>query len=233
MILNTLLLLATTLTGLSNESAHTAFHPAPASGDLVRKGLHPVVVLVPPLQRDRTLLSPLTAALKQAGFAVVQLDSSPSAAVTGRRIEAVRVAIADQSGIDATRVYFVGYGTGAPVTASAAVHHPKGVAGLVWFAPSERAGTVELASQLPRLPRTPTLLIGDVRKRNQLRVITTLLKLSLSEVTQIVRAGLDGDGGYLHRSPGLADQVALVLRGWAERNCDRTAPKPLTMTLRE
>jgi hypothetical protein len=220
------LLLASTLTVLAGGDPHLSFAPAPSSGDLIRKGLHPVVILVPSKGRDHTLLSPLAPALKQAGFAVVALDSSARLTRIDERLAAVRKAIGGETALDPTRVYLVGYGNAAAATAQSAALSPKGLAGMVWFTPKLSDGHPTLASQIPKLPAVPALLIGDVRERASLRMTRTLLKLRASAVTLIVRAGLDGEGGYLQRSPGLADQVALVLRGWAEANCDRTAPKP-------
>jgi hypothetical protein len=56
-----------------------------------------------------------------------------------------------------------------------------------------------------------------------------VLKMRFSDVRRIRRVGMGRGGEQLSKSSSLADQLLITLRTWAEKNCDRTAPKKKTL----
>ena len=94
--------------------------------------------------------------------------------------------------------------------------------------PVLKAGKRSVLPLLSELTPQPILLTADVRHRTSTSAVSTLktvLKMRFPDVRRIRRARLGTGFDQLSASATLTDQLVITLRTWAEKNCDRTAPK--------
>jgi pimeloyl-ACP methyl ester carboxylesterase len=208
------------------------FVPAPPRGDLVREGLHPLAILLPMHQHKQASMAPLARALHLGGFAVLSPDyrhfTGPYT-TAWNDVELLRRRISKQPGVDPTRVFLVGASVGSSVAIDLARRRGQGVAGLVLMSPGLNYLGLKVLPMLAELPKVPVLMTADVQERMAVRTLRTVLKTRLTRLHRLVRAGIGHGSDQFTRSPTMADQIVIMMRTWAEKNCDRTKPKKNTL----
>ena len=208
------------------------YSAAPTQGDLVRQGLHPLVVLIRSDRHKAATIEGLYHGLGIGGFHRLELALPLDAPRARERIaQAVRYAL-KQPAVDPERVYLISAQELGVAAVAHAASTPDQVRGIVWLSPVLKAGKRSVLPLLSELTPQPILLTADVRHRTSTSAVSTLktvLKMRFPDVRRIRRARLGTGFDQLSASATLTDQLVITLRTWAEKNCDRTAPKKKTL----
>ena len=218
----------------SSQGGPLSYHyaAAPPRGDLVREGLHPLAILLPMHQHKKASMAPLARALQLGGFAVLSPDYRHFKGPYDRSwkdVELLRQRLIKMPGVDPTRVFLVGASVGSSVAIDLARRRPQGIAGLVLMSPGLNYRGLKVLPMLAELPKVPVLMTADVQERMAVRTLRTVLKTRLTRLNRLVRAGIGHGSEQLTRSPTMANQIVIMMRTWAEKNCDRTKPKKNTL----
>jgi len=208
------------------------FKPAPKSGDLVRQGLHPLAVMLSEHRHKATEFEPLVKALGSGGFNRLVLSLPAPAAKGSSAIQAALKWALKQPGVDRERIYLISSLTAGVSAIDYAGTQSDGIKGLLWLSPTLKAKELSVLPLLSKLSPMPILLTADARDAAATSAVTTLrtvLKMRFSDLRRIRRVGMGRGAEQLSKSSSLADQLLITLRTWAEKNCDRTAPKKKTL----
>ena len=203
------------------------YKAAPAQGDLIRDGKHPLVLLLPDAGKRAKVFRDLAERLHRGGFAVAAINY-PKKGAADQAWKAARAArdwALAQPAVDPERIFIVGAEFGAAVAIDTAGREPAGVAGLVLLSPRLNPEGLAVLPMLSKLQPVPVLMTADITDRNDLNTLRTVLKLRFTDVRRILRAKLGRGSAQLSNSPSLADQLVITTRTWAEKNCDRTRQK--------
>ena len=208
------------------------FKAAPRSGDLVRNGLHPLALLISDHRHKADQFEKLFNGLGVGGFSRVALTLPKSVKDRSKAVEAALKWSLKQPQVDPERIYLISSTSAGIVAIQQATKGHKGIQGLVWLSPVLKALDESVLPLLSKLAPMPIVLTADVRDKEATTAVNTLrtvLKMRFPDVRRIRRANLGRGIDQLQRSTTLADQLIITLRTWAEKNCDRTAPKKKTL----
>jgi hypothetical protein len=223
---------ATTIQVPKMGTHHVFFKAAPRSGDLVRNGLHPLAVLISDHRHKADQFQKLYHGLGVGGFNRVALTIPKSAKQGAELLEAVLNWSLKQPQVDRERIYMISSVSAGIVAIQQATKQPDGIQGLIWLSPVLQAAGESVLPLLSKLSPMPMVLTADVRDQpatSATNTLRTVLKIRFPDVRRIRRAQLGQGAAQLQRSATLADQLIITLRTWAEKNCDRTAPKKKTL----
>ena len=208
------------------------FKAAPRSGDLVREGLHPLALLISDHRHKADQFEKLYNGLGVGGFSRAALTLPKTIKDSGKTLEVALQWSLKQPQVDPERIYLISDTSAGIVAIQQAIKQHKGIQGLVWLSPVLKAQDQSVLPLLSKLSPMPIVLTADVRDKeatNAVNTLRTVLKMRFPDVRRIRRANLGRGVNQLQRSATLADQLIITLRTWAEKNCDRTAPKKKTL----
>ena len=213
-------------------SQEVFFQAAPQSGDLIRNGLHPLAVILTDHRHKPSKIEKLFHGLGVGGFNRLAIPLPRPTANTHILVSSAIDWALKQPATDPKRVYIIGAEATAIGGIHAAIQRTESIRGLVWLSPVLNSGAESVLPLLSKLAPLPVVLTADVSDRSATSAVSTLrtvLKLRFPDVRRIRRAKLGRGTSQLEQSATLADQLIITLRTWAEKNCDRTAPKKKTL----
>ena len=213
-------------------SQEVVFKAAPQSGDLIRDGLHPLVVILTDHRHQSSTIETLFHGLGIGGFNRLAI-ALPRTSLRAHDLVSAGIDWAlKQPATDPQRVYIIGAEATAIGGIHAAINHTERIRGLIWLSPVLKSRAESVLPLLAKLAPLPMVLTADVHDRSATSAVSTLravLKLRFPDVRRIRRAKLGRGIDQLERSATLSDQLIITLRTWAEKNCDRTTPKKKTL----
>ena len=208
------------------------YRGAPRSGDLVRDGMHPLTILLSDHRHKTSQFEKLFHGLGTGGFNRLALALPESSKHAYKALQTTLNWALKQPRVDPERIYIVSASTTGLAALYEATRRAKGIQGLIWLSPVLQAHGESVLPLLSKLTPMPMLLTADVRDAQATQAVQTLrmvLKMRFPDVRRIRRANLGEGTAQLTKSTTLADQLIITLRTWAEKNCDRTAPKKKTL----